>query len=99
MPMKPQGERQRSLSAKSKSCRKTKDAKRKGKNEARRRAWKTSREDVVTRKGRYKNSVNQRAGDVTEVLHLFDQDRESAVQRAKDLKRTENQESIDHSNS
>lgn len=34
-------------------------------------------------KERSKDSVNQRAGDVAEVLHLFDQDRESAVQRNK----------------
>ena len=34
-------------------------------------------------KERSKNSVNQRAGDVAEVLHLFDQDRESAIQRNK----------------
>lgn len=27
--------------------------------------------------------VNQRVGDVAEVLHLFDQDRESAIQRQK----------------
>jgi hypothetical protein len=27
--------------------------------------------------------VNQRAGDVAEVLHLFDQNRESAIQRNK----------------
>jgi hypothetical protein len=28
-------------------------------------------------------SVNPRAGDVAEVLHLFDQNRESAIQRKK----------------
>lgn len=30
-----------------------------------------------------KNFVNPRVGDVAEVLHLFDQDRESATQRNK----------------
>jgi hypothetical protein len=34
-------------------------------------------------KERSEESVNQRAGDVAEVLHLFDQNRESAVQRKK----------------
>jgi hypothetical protein len=41
------------------------------------------RGDVLGEASKVKNFVNQRAGDVAEVLHLFDQDRESAVQRNK----------------
>lgn len=45
--------------------------------------WETRRGDVLGKTSKVKNFVNQRAGDVAEVLHLFDQDRESAVQRNK----------------
>jgi len=71
---KPQGRRQRDLWVKCRRCRKAKATNTNVEDEARRRTWRSQQSE---------NFVNQRAGDVAEVLHLFDQDRESAIQRNK----------------